>query len=74
MIVNVINHFDIDFLMPISKIDENMERAHKRNAVLTEKFWFRIDIVSDSKSSSYKSNTLKDTDYLYSHEDTNSNS
>ena len=47
MIVNIVNHFDVDLIMPISKIDENMERAHKRDAILKEKFWFRIDIVND---------------------------
>lgn len=33
MIKNVISHFDLDFLMPISKIDENMERSHLIDAV-----------------------------------------
>ena len=32
MTVNVINHFDVDFIMPISKADENMDRAHIRDA------------------------------------------
>ena len=36
--------------MPISKIDENMERAHNVDAVLKEKFWFRTNIVADEKS------------------------
>ena len=27
MINNIVNHFDLDVIMPISKIDENMERA-----------------------------------------------
>jgi glutamate--cysteine ligase catalytic subunit len=27
MINNIVNHFDLDFIMPITKIDENMERA-----------------------------------------------
>jgi glutamate--cysteine ligase catalytic subunit len=35
MITNVINHFDLDFVMPISKIDENMDRAHLRDAAST---------------------------------------
>lgn len=35
MINNVINHFDLDFIMPISKIDKNMERAHYKDALLT---------------------------------------
>ena len=34
MITNVLNHFDVDFIMPISKIDENMERAHIRDGLL----------------------------------------
>jgi glutamate--cysteine ligase catalytic subunit len=34
MITNVLNHFDVDFMMPISKIDENMDRAHARDGVL----------------------------------------
>jgi glutamate--cysteine ligase catalytic subunit len=34
MINNVVNHFDLDFIMPISKIDENMERAHYKDALL----------------------------------------
>ena len=32
LINNVINNFDLDFMMPISKVDENMERAHLRDA------------------------------------------
>ena len=28
------------------KIDENLRRAHKRDAVLDEKFYFRKDIIS----------------------------
>jgi len=35
MINNIINHFDLDFIMPLSKIDENMERAHAKDAVST---------------------------------------
>lgn len=34
LITNVLNHFDVDFMMPISMIDENMERAHKRDGLL----------------------------------------
>lgn len=33
-IVNLINHFDLDFIMPISLIDENMERAHFRDGLI----------------------------------------
>lgn len=34
LLVNVINHFNIDPLLPISLSDENMKRAHKRDSVL----------------------------------------
>ena len=32
LITNVINHFDVDFILPISLADENLERAHYRDA------------------------------------------
>ena len=28
LIVNVINHFDVNFIIPITLADENMKRAH----------------------------------------------
>merc|ERR1711934_610511 len=41
--------FDLDFMIPISKIDESMKRAHSVNAVSTEKFWFRNNILPTRK-------------------------
>jgi glutamate--cysteine ligase catalytic subunit len=35
MLVNIINHFNVDFIVPISKIDENMDRAHLRDAAIS---------------------------------------
>lgn len=49
MIHNVINHFDVNFIMPISKIDENMEAAHKRDAYFKERFWFRTNVLPSAK-------------------------
>jgi glutamate--cysteine ligase catalytic subunit len=34
MISNLVNDFDLDFIIPISLVDENMERAHARNGLL----------------------------------------
>lgn len=63
MISNVINNYDVNFIMPISKIDENMERAHKRDGVLDQKFWFRTKVTSKC----YRNcDTLKKSDYLLS--------
>eukprot|EP01127_Copromyxa_protea_P000678 TRINITY_DN10581_c0_g1_i1.p1 TRINITY_DN10581_c0_g1~~TRINITY_DN10581_c0_g1_i1.p1 ORF type:complete len:614 (-),score=139.19 TRINITY_DN10581_c0_g1_i1:23-1864(-) len=39
-----------NFYLPISKVDENMLRAHARDAVLEQKFWFRKDISSNSEN------------------------
>lgn len=64
MINNVINHFDLDFVMPISKIDENMERAHMRDALNTQKFWFKMNILPTGKC--YRYNLLQQSDYLFS--------
>jgi len=40
LLARTILAFDLDLVLPISKVDENMERAHARDAVLTEKFFF----------------------------------
>lgn len=41
LITRAILSFDLNFYIPIVKTDENMETAHKRDAVLNEKFYFR---------------------------------
>ncbi|KAJ1668109.1 glutamate--cysteine ligase [Coemansia sp. RSA 1813] len=37
---------DIDLYIPVTKMDINMERAHNRDAVLKEKFFFRRSYVA----------------------------
>jgi len=34
---------DLDLLVPLSKVDENMRRAHAADAVGGQEFWFRTD-------------------------------
>jgi glutamate--cysteine ligase catalytic subunit len=34
LLYNILNHFDVNFMMPISLIDENMDRAHQREACI----------------------------------------
>ena len=34
LIANVVNTFDLDFILPISLVDENMKRAHDRDGLL----------------------------------------
>jgi len=63
MLVNIINHFNLDFIIPIKYADVNMERAHKRNGVLNEKFWFNKNFV---QSSDYTQSNLHKSDFLSS--------
>lgn len=41
LITRAILSFDLNFYIPIVRVDENMETAHRRDAVLNEKFYFR---------------------------------
>lgn len=49
LLTRVILSFKLNFLIPISKVDENMQKAQKRSACLEEKFWFRRN-VNDTKN------------------------
>lgn len=44
LLTHAIRQFDLNFLMPLSKVDENMQRAQKMDACLSEKFFFRKNI------------------------------
>ena len=46
LITRAILSFDLNFYIPIQRVTENMETAHRRDAVLTEKFYFRKDPFS----------------------------
>ncbi|KAK0638767.1 glutamate-cysteine ligase-domain-containing protein [Cercophora newfieldiana] len=46
LITRVILSFDLNFYIPILRVDENMETAHARDAVLERKFWFRRNLFS----------------------------
>lgn len=45
LLTRVIIFYNLNFYIPISKVDENMNIAHHRSSVLTEKFWFRKNIL-----------------------------
>ncbi|XP_018796163.1 PREDICTED: glutamate--cysteine ligase [Bactrocera latifrons] len=49
LLTRVILSYQLNFLIPISKVDENMQTAQKRDACRKEKFWFR----KTSKKSCY---------------------
>lgn len=35
---------DLNLYLPLSLVDENFARAHKRNAIIEQKFYFRTNI------------------------------
>lgn len=39
--------FNLTLLAPLSKVDENMKRAHGMDAVRKSRFWFRKHILPD---------------------------
>jgi glutamate--cysteine ligase catalytic subunit len=41
LITRAILSFDLNFYIPITKVSDNMEMAHRRDAVLDSKFYFR---------------------------------
>ena len=45
LLSRVILFFNLNLYIPISKVDENMDTAHKRDAVLNDKFYFRKKLV-----------------------------
>lgn len=44
LVTRAILSFDLNFYIPIVKVDENMETAHARDAVLEKKFHFRRNL------------------------------
>lgn len=48
LITRAILSFNLNFYIPISKVDENMKNAQKRDAILSEKFYFRKNIFASN--------------------------
>ena len=48
LVTRVILSYDLNFYLPISKVDENMKYAHCRDAVNKNKFWFRTNIFNST--------------------------
>ncbi|KAL9613525.1 MAG: hypothetical protein Q9204_008894, partial [Flavoplaca sp. TL-2023a] len=49
LLSRTILHFDLNLYMPISMVDENMERAHERDAVNRQRFYFPANPLLGSK-------------------------
>lgn len=48
LVTRVILSFNLNFYLPISKVDSNMKKAHHKNAVIEERFWFRTNVFQDN--------------------------
>lgn len=57
LITRAILSFDLNFYIPIPRTTENMETAHKRDAVLNDKFWFRKDPLPKRQSKTNGTNS-----------------
>ena len=58
LLTRAVLSLNLNFYLPISKVDENMQRAQHRDALRTEKFYFRKDIfLPNSSRSSTASNS-----------------
>ncbi|XP_050432479.1 glutamate--cysteine ligase catalytic subunit [Adelges cooleyi] len=63
LLTRVILSYQLNFIIPISKVDENMRNAQKQSAAQKEKFWFRKNITSPSKATGVVNGTADDTLY-----------
>jgi glutamate--cysteine ligase catalytic subunit len=48
LLTRVLTVFELNLYIPISRVDENMARAHHCNAVMNERFYFRKNITSNN--------------------------
>ncbi|KAK0042022.1 glutamate--cysteine ligase catalytic subunit [Biomphalaria pfeifferi] len=48
LLTRVILSYKLNLIIPISKVDENMKTAFKRDAVIKDKFFFRKDVLTES--------------------------
>eukprot|EP00826_Nyctotherus_ovalis_P001664 TRINITY_DN10285_c0_g1_i4.p1 TRINITY_DN10285_c0_g1~~TRINITY_DN10285_c0_g1_i4.p1 ORF type:complete len:667 (+),score=151.12 TRINITY_DN10285_c0_g1_i4:66-2066(+) len=57
LLVKLVTTCGANFIIPISMCDDNMERAHRRGAVLNEKFNFRTNVMGSKEG-------LEESDYV----------
>lgn len=64
LLSRVIKSDNLNFLIPISKVDENMKTATKRDSVRKERFWFRKNMTAQEDSASEDSYCLMSIDQI----------
>lgn len=61
LLTRVILSYHLDFLIPISKVDENMQNAQKRNAYRDQRFWFRKNISGKGMNAANHTESVEKT-------------
>ncbi|KAH9508372.1 hypothetical protein Btru_050935 [Bulinus truncatus] len=56
LLTRVILSYNLNFIIPISKVDENMKTAYKRDSVLNSRFYFCKDVFADCVEKQKSSN------------------
>ncbi len=56
LLSKTILHFNLNLYVPITKIDENMQTAHAREAIVSRRFLFRRNIIASPNAPPRKSN------------------
>lgn len=51
LLTQTIRKFDLKFYIPLSKVDLNMKRAQKKDAVLNQKFYFKTQLQNEELDS-----------------------
>jgi glutamate--cysteine ligase catalytic subunit len=62
LLTRVILSFGLNFYIPLSKVDANMQTAHKRDAVLNDKFYFRKNVFTSRAPNDQARASVDDTD------------
>lgn len=52
LLTRIIIAYNLNFYMPLSLVDENMQRAQKRDAIRTQLFYFPTDLKADGSENS----------------------
>ena len=64
MLANLVNTFDLDFILPVSHLDENMKRAHLKDALTRGKFFWKCP--KEELANITRMNDLEETNFLQS--------
>jgi len=59
LMTRAIMSFNLNMIIPISKVDENMQTAQKKDACLNGKFYFRRNIYTNTTNECEPNNNLK---------------